>query len=121
MERDGGLGVAGLGFGGGLWALSAASLAFAMRQNALASGLSSLHSLAATAAITRLHATAVAWAVGFTLLQLASFFVWTFVFRAAWRLRAALCYTLGAVLLMVGDCFGLFCLLVWLRITIGAE
>jgi hypothetical protein len=121
MERDSGLGLAGLAFGAGLWALSAASLAVAMRQNLDASQLGSVHSLAGKAAMTHLHQAALAWAFGFTLLQLASFLVCAFVFRAAWRLRTALCYTLSGFLLMAGDCFGLFCLLVWLRLSLGAD
>ena len=121
MLRHKGFGVAGLLFGGGLWMLSAATLAIALRQNALASQLSSLHSLAANSAITRLNGAAVAWAFDFTMLQLASFLVWAGTLRSAWLLRAATCYTLGAVMLIAGNCFGLICLLVWLRITLGAN
>ena len=121
MERNSGVGVAGLAFGGGLWALSAAALAVAMRRNLDASRLFALHSDAGRAAVSHLHGSAVAWAVAFTLLQLGSFLVWAFVLRATWQLRTAVCYTLGAFLLMAGDCFGLFCLLVWLRLSLGAQ
>jgi hypothetical protein len=121
MQRNNGRGVAGLAFGGGLWMLSAATLAVALRQNALASEVQSLHRLAAAPAITRLHGAAVAWAVAFAALQVASFLVWAAILRTVWLLRAAVCYTLGAVMVMAGDCFGLFCLLVWLRISLGAN
>ncbi len=121
MGRNTGFGVAGLVFGGGLWTLSAGSLAIALRQNDLASKVAILHIPAATSAMTRLHGEAVAWAVGFTVLQLASFLVWAGMLRSAWLLRAAICYTLGAVMLIAGDCFGLLCLLVWLRISLGAN
>jgi hypothetical protein len=121
MERDSGLGITGLACGAGLWALSAAALAFAMRQNLDVSQLTPLHSAAGRTAAAHLHGAAVAWALGFTLLQLASFLVCAMVFRAAWRLRTALCYTLSGFLLMAGDCFGLFCLLVWLRLSLGSD
>jgi hypothetical protein len=100
---------------------SAFCLAVAMHYNLDASDLSRGHGLLERTAVARLHGVAVGWAGAFTFFQLAGFLVFTFVFRAAWRLRAAVCFTLGAGLVMVGDCVGLVCLLVWLRLTLGSS
>ncbi len=60
------------------------------------------------------------WCTAFTLLQITSFLLFTFVFRAFWRLRSAVCFTLAVGLVIAGDAAGLLALLVWLGITLGA-
>jgi hypothetical protein len=97
-----------------------AALAFAMRQNLEASSLAQLHGTRVRPAIEQMHGAAVGWSLGFTALQIASFLVVAFVLRTAWAWRSAVCYTVAAMLLILADSFGLFCLLVWLRITLGA-
>jgi hypothetical protein len=121
MERNGGLGLAGLGFSGGLWMLSGAALAVAMRHNVDASALGAAHTLRAKGLLAGEHGAALAWSAGFTALQLAAFLAGAFVLRVAWHLRTAVCYTLSGCALIVADAFGLFCLLVWLRVTLGAQ
>ena len=63
----------------------------------------------------------VLWCTAFTLLQLASFLLFTFVLRASWRLRSAVCFALAAGLVITGDVAGLLALLVWLGFTLGAS
>ena len=57
----------------------------------------------------------------FTLLQLTSFLLFAFTFRASWRLRSAVCFALAAGLVIAGDGAGLLALLVWLGVTLGAR
>ena len=77
------------------------------------------HSAHATASSSDLPM--VLWCTAFTFLQLTSFLLFAFVFRAAWRLRTAVCFTLAAGLIMVADAAGLLALLVWLGLTLGAS
>lgn len=107
-----------------VWLVSALALVFAMghgtwnspfqpAQSAHATG--SRHAQAGSADLLM-----AVGCMGFTLLQLASFLLFAFVFRAAWRLRSAVCFSLAAGLVVAGDVAGLVALLVWLGITLGA-
>ncbi len=115
-------GVAGLAGAGAIWALSATALGFAMRANLAAEERARLHSFGgAGLAIRHLHGAAVLWTLGFTVLQLLSFLTFAFVLRACFRLRTAICFSVGAGLVMVGDVLGLLGVLVWVGTTLGAE
>ena len=100
-----------------MWLASGFALALAMRH-----GIQSAHAAGAQhakpgSAISFMAAGCLV----FTLLQLASLFLFAFVFRAAWRLRSAVCFSLAAGLVILGDAAGLLALLVWLGITLGAR
>ena len=62
----------------------------------------------------------VLWAVLFVALQLAGPLVLGFTLRAAYRWRAAVCFTFGAGCGMLLDAFGMFGMLLWLRFHLGA-
>ena len=97
-----------------VWIASGFALAIAMHQISHASN---------PPARTRASSSELAmmfWCAAFTLLQLTSFLLFAFVLRASWRLRSAVCFTLAAGLVMVGDAAGLLALLVWLGVTLGA-
>jgi hypothetical protein len=112
--------LAGLLAGLLLWMLSAGALALSMRANLAASLQQRTHVFAgATLQIRHLHSIAVAWSLSFTTLQLLSMLVVTFVVRACYRLRAAICFTFGAGSVMLGDLLGLLGMLVWLGTTPG--
>ena len=115
MRNVGGL--LGLVGGAALWALSGWALTLAMRANLAASALGRARGDGSV--LDHLHGTAVLWSLGFTGLQLTSFLVFTFVLRACYRLRSAVCFAMGGGFVMLGDVAGLFALLVWLRMTEG--
>lgn len=113
-------GVAGLAGGGVVWVLSAAALGLAMRANLAADEQALLHDFGGAGVVIRhLHGSAVLWGLGFTMLQLLSFLLFAFVLRACYRLRSAVCFSVGAGLVMVGDLLGLLGLLVWVGVTVG--
>ena len=104
-----------------VWGLSAVALALAMQANLAASGQMHIHRVdAAERLVRQLHLAAIVWSVGFTTLQLASFLTFTLVLRASYHLRTAVCFALGAGIVMLGDGLGLFVVLLWLRVTLGA-
>ena len=114
-----GRGVAGLLAGLLLWLLSAGALALSMHANLDASFLQHTHPFGRAAPLIRhLHTIAVAWSIAFTTLQLLSLLVTTFVVRACYRLRAAICFTLGAGSVMLADLLGLLGLLIWVGTTL---
>ena len=114
-----GRGVSGLLAGLLLWALSAGALTLSMQANLEASFLPRTQVFGgATLLMSHLHTLAVAWSVAFTTLQLLSILVTTFVIRASYRLRAAICFTLGAGSIMVADLLGLLGLLIWVGTTL---
>ncbi len=118
-NRDG---IAGLLFGVALWVFSAVALALAMQANLRASGLvRTCGAGGAELLIRHLHVTATVWGIGFTALQLASLLALTFVLRSCYRLRTAICFVMGAGAVMLGDVLGLFTLLLWLGVTLGAR
>ena len=103
------------------WGLSVPVLAAMMQANEEASHLERTHGFAGAArSITHLHATAVVETVVFIALQITSLLLLTFTLRAAYRLRTAVCFTVGAAVPMLLDGLGLFALLVWLRLSLGA-
>ena len=112
-------GVAGLAVGGVVWVLSLWALFFAMRAN-LAADHVFAHGVVRAVAVRNLHWAAVAWGLGFTVLQLGSFLVFAFVLRSCYRLRSAVCFVLGAGAVMAGDALELLGVLIWLRVTVGA-
>ena len=87
-----------------LWMASVAVLGMVMRTIAEASS----------------HVAVVFWAVLFVALQLMGPLVLGFTLRAAYRWRAAVCFTFGAGCGMLLDAFGMFGMLVWLRFRLGA-
>ena len=60
------------------------------------------------------------WALLFVGLQLLGPLLLGFTLRAAYRWRAAVCFTFGAGCGMLLDALGMFGLLVWLRFRLGA-
>jgi hypothetical protein len=114
-----GRGVAGLLAGLLLWVLSAGALALSMHSNLAASLQQRTHPPGGAALVVRhLHSIAVGWSIAFSTLQLLSMLVTTLVIRACYRLRAAICFSLGAGSVMVSDLFGLLCLLIWVGTTL---
>lgn len=112
-------GVAGLAGGGLVWVLSAVALGFAMRANLAADGQGRVHDFGGAGLLIRhLHGSAVLWGLGFAALQLLSFFMFAFVLRACFRLRTAVCFSVGAGFVMLGDALGLAALLVWVGMTV---
>ena len=118
MRRRAVLGWIGVLLACSLWIASAGALARAMARNAQTSSL--LRAYPSRAEASSADLSMVLWCIAFTLLQLTSFLLFAFVFRASWQLRSALCFLLAAGLVMVGDTAGLFALLVWLGVTLGA-
>ena len=115
-----GRGVAGLMGGAVLWVLSAVALGWAMRANLAADEQALLHDFGGAGVLIRhLHGSALIWGLGFTALQLLSFLLFAFVLRACYRLRSAVCFSVGAGLVMAGDVLGLLGLLVWIGVTTG--
>ncbi len=111
-------GVAGMAGGGMVWALSVVALSFAMRANLAADEQGRVHDFGGAGLLIRhLHGSAVLWGLGFAALQLLSFFTFAFVLRACYRLRSAVCFTVGAGFVMLGDALGLAALLVWVGMT----
>ena len=118
MQRQTVLGWIGVLLACSLWIASAGALAHALAHNAQTSSL--LRAYPSRAQASNADLPMVLGCAAFTLLQLASFLLLAFVFRASWRLRTAMCFSLAAVLVMAGDAAGLLALLVWLGITLGA-
>ncbi len=91
-----------------------------MRANLAASELGRVHDFGGVGVVIRhLHGAAVLWSVGFAALQLISFLISTFVLRACYGVRSAVCFSMGAGSVMLADGAGLFGLLVWLGMTLG--
>ena len=97
------LGRAGIAVSLLLWVASVPVLGLAMRANGVASA-----------------GAAVVWGLLFVGLQLAGSLLLAFTLRAAYGLRAAVCFAIGAGCGMLLDAVGLFGLLVWLRFRLGA-
>ena len=97
-------------------------LAFAMRANEAASLRFRRHGfgLEHESSADMLHTQALLWGVLFVALQLAAPLLLAFTLRAAYRLRSAVCFALGAGIAMTLDALGLFGLLVWLWWTLGS-
>ena len=121
MRRQAVLGWSGILVSCAAWIASATALAVAMRHLEHTSSLLRTypaHSIPARETTSDLPA--VLWCLAFTFLQLASFLLFAFVFRASWRMRSAVCFSLAAGLVLAGDAAGLLALLVWLGLTLGA-
>ncbi len=119
MQRQTVLGWIGVLLACSLWVASAGALAHAMAHNAQTSFL--LRASPSRAMASSADLPMALGCAAFTLLQLASFLLFAFVLRAAWRLRTAMCFLLAAGLVMAGDTAGLLALLVWLGLTLGAS
>ncbi len=103
-----------------LWVMSAGALTRSMQANLAASVQEQVHDFGSAGPLIRqLHGAAVGWAVGFTLLQLMSMLLITFILRACYQLRTAICFVGGTGFVMFGDLLGLLGLLVWLGTTLG--
>ncbi len=104
-----------------VWSVSVPVLALAMRANEAAFVQLRWPSLGREQdSVRELHTHAVLWGLVFVALQLTAPLLLAFTLRAAYRLRSAVCFTLGAGAAMVLDALGLFGLLVWLGWTLGA-
>ena len=112
-----GRGVAGLLGGAAVWMLSEGLLTLAMRANwAAAEQMQVIERMRVERMVLHLNGSAVGWSLGFIALQLISFVIYAFVLRSCYRLRTAVCYALGAGLVMAADATALFGLLVWMRV-----
>ncbi len=120
MRRQTALGWTGVLLACILWVASVLALAHAMNHLERASSLLRTYPGCGAPARDSSDLPAVLWCSAFSFLQLASFLLFTFVFRAFWRMRSAVCFSLAAGLVIVGDAAGLFALLVWLGLTLGA-
>lgn len=104
-----------------VWITSVLALAFAMGQGIETSPLQRTYPLRISHVSANTSDLPVALGcIAFTLLQLASFLLFAFIFRACCRLRSAVCFSLAAGLVIAGDAAGLIALLVWLGVTLGA-
>ncbi len=115
-------GRAGIVCGLGLWAVSVPVLALLMQANEAATQPGRLRGFGADGrSIAHLESIAVLSGLGFIALQIAAVLTLTFALRAAYRLRTAVCFTIGAGMPLLLDACGLFGLLLWLRLSLGAR
>ena len=103
-----------------LWIASVLALAFVMHHLSSTS-THPVHTRPSSSSSGSSDLALVLCCAAFTLLQLTSFLLFAFVFRASWRLRSAVCFALAAGLVIAGDGAGLLALLVWLGVTLGAS
>ena len=121
MRRQAALGWIGILLACMIWVASVLALAYAMDHLERASSLLHTHPVRGIPVKeSSSDLLALLWSFVFTLLQLASFLLSAFVFRAFWRMRSAVCFSLAAGLVIAGHAAALLALLIWLGLTPGA-
>ena len=102
-----------------LWAASAWVLVFAMQANEVAWKQGLYGRAAGGGEIRSLHVRAVIWSLLFVLLQLVAPLLLAFTLRSFYRLRSAVCFSIGVGCGFFLDAFGLLSMLIWLRFRVG--
>ena len=103
----------------GVWMLSVPALGFAMRATQAGSYAGLYHAARSRADLRTFHVLAVVWGTVFVVLQLAAPLLLAFTLRAFYRLRSAVCFTIGVGCSLLLDALAIFGLLVWMRWRIG--
>ena len=115
-KRSGQLGIAASLL---VWAVSLPVLALVMQANQAAWRDGAFRGAELHEKLMWLHAAAVFWSLVFVLLQLVAPLLLAFTLRATYRLRSAVCFSIGAGCAFLLDVVGLFAMLIWLRFRLG--